>query len=346
MAAKLSNEELAAFCSQLAILIKGGVTPVESLRVLLSDTEDGKSKALLENLIASVSEGNRLAEAMKSTGVFPKYVLTTVRLGEESGSTDEVFSSLGEFYEREAAIKENITSALSYPLVMIFMMLVVIVVLITQVLPIFNQVFIQLGTQMTGFAASLLNFGDGLTKYGIVLLIFLIILLISYMLLSRTEKGRKLGEKMLSAFPLTATLYENIAIGRFAGGLSLARSAGLDTFLGIDLVTELVENKKVLEKIKRCREGLAEGDNLAEALKRSNMFSNVNNRLISVGIKTGEDDLVLKRIADEYSRKSEKRMNRLISIIEPTLVIVLSIIVGLILLSVILPLMGVMSNIG
>lgn len=346
MSAKLSNVELAAFCSQFAILLKGGITPVESLRILLSDTEDSASKALLQQLIDSVMEGNRLALAMEESKAFPKYVVTTVKLGEEAGSTDEVFTSLGEFYEREAAIRENIASALTYPLVMIFMMIVVILVLITKVLPIFNRVFIQLGTEMTGFAASLLNFGDSMTKYGLISLVLLIALLVFYIIVTRTETGKKFGERLFSSMPLTKKLYEEIAIGRFAGGLALARSAGLDTFVGIDLVSELVENKKTLEKIKIVRNGLSEGDNLAEALKRANMFSNVNNRLISVGIKTGDDDVVLKRIAEEYSKKSEKRMNLLISIIEPSLVIVLSIVVGLILLSVILPLMGIMANIG
>ncbi|MCR4960279.1 MAG: type II secretion system F family protein [Lachnospiraceae bacterium] len=343
---QLSNEELAAFCSQISILLKGGVPVSESIRTLLADTEDKELKALLENILKSLSEGNRMADSLRETGAFPEYVLTTIRLGEEAGSMDSVFASLADFYERETQIKENITGALAYPLIMIFLMIVVIVVLVTKVLPIFNQVFIQLGSEMSGFAASLLNFGNALSRYGMIITVVLVLLIVAYFIFSRTRKGRKLSQKMLSGFPLTKKLYEDIAVGRFASGLSLARGAGLDTFIGIDLVSDLVENKAVLEKIRIVKEALKEGDNLAEALKRAEMFSNVNNRLIVVGIKTGDDDAVLNRIADEYSKKSERKMNTIISIIEPTLVIILSVIVGLILLSVILPLMGIMSNIG
>lgn len=343
---QLSNEELAAFCSQIAILLKGGVTPAESLRVLLSDTEDKTTKELLESMFNSVMDGETMAEALKITGVFPDYVLNTVKLGEEAGSTDEVFSSLAEFYDREAQIQENIKSAVTYPLVMVFMMIIVILVLITKVLPIFSQVFVQLGSEMTGFAASLLQFGKSLSRYSIAITVVIVALIGLYLFCSKTKSGKKLSNRFLTTFILTRSFYEDVAIGRFASGLALSQRSGLDTFRGLDMVTELVEHSGVLAKIGICREALLRGDNLAEALKESQMFSNVNNRLISVGIKTGDVDEVMSRIAGEYQRRSEKKLSRVISIIEPTLVIILSVIVGLILLSVILPLLGIMSNIG
>lgn len=343
---QLSNEELAAFCSQIAILLKGGVTPAESLRVLLSDTEDKATKELLETMFNAVMDGEPLAEALRLTGVFPDYVLNTVKLGEEAGSTDEVFYSLAEFYDREAQIHENIKSAISYPLVMVFMMIIVIIVLITKVLPIFSQVFVQLGSEMTGFAASLLRFGKALSRYGMVITIIIVVLFAFYLFCAKTKSGKNLASKFLTSFVLTRSFYEDVAIGRFASGLALSQRSGLDTFKGLDMVSELVEHKGVLAKIAVCREALLRGDNLAEALKESQMFSNVNNRLISVGIKTGDVDEVMSRIAGEYQRRSEKKLSRVISIIEPTLVIILSVIVGLILLSVILPLLGIMSNIG
>ena len=110
------------------------------------------------------------------SGVFPDYLIHMVTIGEESGTLDTVMESLAEYYEREEAIQSSIKSAVSYPLIMVFMMLVVVLVLITKVLPIFEQVFAQLGTNMSGFSQSLLNMGNALNKYSFVMIILIAII--------------------------------------------------------------------------------------------------------------------------------------------------------------------------
>lgn len=342
----LSNEELASFCSQMGILIHAGIAPIEGLRILLSDTSDPGSKKLLEDVLNAVSEGNTFSESLKVVGVFPDYVVNTLKLGEEAGAIDEVMASLAEYYERESQISESIKNAVTYPLVMILMMLIVIVILITKVLPIFNQVYMQLGSEMTGFAASLMNLGASLNSYSFVFIALLVIIVVMYLFFAKTDKGKETLTKITSSLFFTRRFYEGIAAGRFAGGIALSLAAGLDTFSSLDMVKELVENKTVCDKIDIVKKSIAEGNNFAEGLKEGQIFSNVNNRMIAVGVKTGEIEMIMKRIADDCQKKSEKKINEIISVIEPTLVIVLSLIVGLILLSVILPLMGIMATIG
>lgn len=342
----LSNDELASFCSQMSILLHAGIAPIEGLRILASDTTDSGSKRLLEDILNAVGEGNTFSESLKVVGVFPDYVVNTLKLGEEAGAIDDVMSSLADYYERESQINESIKSAVTYPLVMILMMLIVIVILITKVLPIFNQVYMQLGSEMTGFAASLMNFGSALNSYSVVFIVILALIFAGYIFFTKTSAGKIALNKIATSLFFTRRFYEGIAAGRFAGGMALALSAGLDTFSSLDMVKELVENKKVEEKIDVIKQSIADGNNFAEGLKDGKIFSNVNNRMVAVGVKTGEIEMIMKRIADDCQKKSEKKINEIISVIEPTLVIVLSLIVGLILLSVILPLMGIMATIG
>ena len=343
---KLSNEELASFCSQIAIMLHAGITPAEGVRILLSDTKDTNSQSLLKAILDSINDGNNFAESLSSVGVFPDYVLNTIKLGEEAGSLDEVMTSLANYYERETQISESVKSAITYPLVMIVMMLAVIVILITKVLPIFNQVFIQLGSEMTGFAASLMSLGKILNRYSVIFIAVLVIFIVMYIIFSKSAKGRYVARKLASKLHLFRSFYEGVAAGRFASGMALALSAGLDTFESLRLVASLVEHDGIEKKIAVCKERIEQGDNFAEGLKASEIFSNVNNRMVAVGFKSGEIETIMNKIADEYERKSERKINEIISIIEPTLVIILSIIVGLILLSVILPLMGIMTTIG
>ncbi len=343
---KLTNEELASFCSQVAVMLKAGITPIEGLRILLSDTQDAKSKALLQAIIDQITEGNSFAESLTRVGVFPEYVLNTLKLGEEAGSIDEVMNSLAEYYDRETQISENIRSAVTYPLIMIGMMLLVIIILITKVLPIFNQVFKQLGAEMTGFAAGLMHFGNTLNSYSVVFIAILVVIVAAFIFFSKSQAGRDLSRKLFMSLPITKKFFDTIAAGRFASGIAIAFSAGLDTFESLDLVGKLVENEKLNKKIEVCRNAILDGDGFAEAIKTAEIFSNVNTRMVAVGFKSGEIETVMRKIADEYERKSEKKISEIISVIEPTLVIILSVIVGLILLSVILPLMGIMSTIG
>lgn len=342
----LSNSEIASFCSQTAMILNAGITPAEGMNILLADTNEPKGKAILEEILSSCRQGESFCHALIATGVFPDYVLHMVELGEESGNLDDVMKSLAAYYEREESIAESIRGAVRYPFIMIGMMILVIFVLLTKVLPIFNQVFIQLGSEMTGISSSLLSLGNSLNRYSLLLLILLLVCALLYFIGFRTRGGKRISRRFFTVFPLTKGFYEKVAAGRFASGLAMTVSSGLDTYSSLDMVSALVENRHMEERIAVCKQNLENGDNLSEALTKSNIFSNLYSRMVAVGFKTGSVDLVMEKISENYERETDKKLQSIISVLEPTLVIILSLIVGLILLSVILPLMGIMSSIG
>ena len=150
----LSNSEIASFCKQTAWILKAGITPAEGMEILINDTISKEGKELLQQIRMICNKGNHFYTALEETGVFPQYVVKLTALGEESGNLDVVLMSLAEYYEREETITDSIRSAVTYPLIMIAMMFFVIIILIVKVLPIFKQVFVQLGTEMTPFAQS------------------------------------------------------------------------------------------------------------------------------------------------------------------------------------------------
>jgi len=342
----LTNSEIALFCGQTAMILRAGITPAEGMNILLSDTKDPKGREIIEKILKTCRQGEPFHKALTISGVFPDYVLHMVALGEESGNLDNVMQALSTYYEREETIAESIRGAVRYPFIMIGMMLLVIFILLTKVLPIFNQVFIQLGSEMTGISSSLLNLGHSLNRYSMIILAILVVCIIIYFLAFKTRTGKRISTKFLSIFPLTKGFYQKVAAGRFANGLAMTLSSGLDTYNSLDLVSALVENKNMQQKIAACKKYIREGDNLAEALTKSAIFSNLYSRMVAVGFRTGSIDLVMNKISENYEKETDKKLQSIISVLEPTLVIILSLIVGLILLSVILPLMGIMSSIG
>lgn len=342
----LSNAEIASFCSQTAMLFHAGITPVDGIRILLNDAPNADGRELLQTILDVCLQGEPFHKALESTKVFPDYVLNMIRLGEESGSLDSCMQSLADYYDKEEAISDSIKNAVTYPFIMIAMMLVVIVVLISRVMPIFEQVFEQLGSEMTGFAGSLLNLGNSLNRYSVVLLVILCVIAALYLFATRTGQGRRLTRRFLTRFPLTRGFYESISCERFASGMALTLSSGMDTFTGLDMVSLLVDDASMQAKIAKCKESISSGANFAEALSSAGIFNNLYSQMVAVGFRSGDVDAVLSRIADNYEKETDKRIQGIISVLEPTLVIILSVIVGLILLSVILPLMGIMSSIG
>lgn len=343
---KLSNQEIASFCGQSAMLFHAGITPLESMGILLNDSNTTEGREIIRQIANTCKKGESFSKSLDFSGVFPDYVIHMISIGEESGNLDNVMQSLSDYYEREEYISDSIKSAISYPFIMIGIMLLVIFVLLGKVMPIFNQVFIQLGSQMSGISATLLHLGNSLNQYSLIFVLILLAFVLLYLLCTKTKKGRLLTRNFLSVFPLTRSFYEQLAAGRFASGMALTIGSGMDTFSSLDMVSHLTEHKGMQEKIEVCKKSLNDGANFSEALSTSGIFSNLYSRMVAVGFRTGSIDIVLHKIADYYDKATEKKIRSIISLLEPTLVIVLSIIVGLILLSVIFPLMGIMSSIS
>ena len=348
---QLSNKELVMFCDHMAMVLKAGLTPAAGIDLMLNDTDSEDGRAILLPIAEKCNEGYSFNEAVETSGVFPPYALHMIEIGNASGKLEEVMESLAFHYSREESIAEGIKSAVTYPFVIIIMMLIVILTLVIKVLPIFNQVFNQLGSEMTGFSKGLLNIGKSLSRYSMIFIGVFVVLAVLFVIFTKTSKGRKAFGRFCSRFFATKHFYEKIASGRFASGMAITMSAGLDSDESLELVQKLVENDAMSEKIETCRK-LMEGteseppQSFASALANAKIFSNVYSKMVSIGYSTGSVDTVLRKIADSYDEEIDRSMNKTISILEPTLGIVVSIIVCLILLSVIMPLLGVMSGIS
>ena len=343
---RLTNLEIASFCEQMSMIMKAGITPKDGLAILLSDTKDASTQEILKELLKTASLGETFTNSIKSSNVFPEYVENMIAIGEETGKLDEVMQSLSDYYEHEESVSESVRNALTYPFIMILLMLVIIVVIISKVLPLFNQVFIQLGTELNGLSASLLHIGDVIQSYSLVFFGIIFLLLIAYVYITKTNSGKAIFAKFCSSFGPTKQFYSNIAYGRFASGMSLMLNSGMGIYQSLEMVKHLVDYPDMEEKIENCKQDIMNGDNFSEALLKEGIFNNLYSRMVAIAVKTGDTDSVLGKIATIYDEETDKKIRSFIAIIEPTLVISLSLIVGLILLSVILPLLGIMTSIG
>lgn len=340
-----TNTELSSFCGQIALILKSGISSMEGLTIMLEDTSAKDERVILEALLSNMQETGSFYEALKSVKIYPSYMLHMVQIGEETGTLDEVMEALQNHYEREDSIKKSIRNSITYPMIITAMMVIVIVVLLVKVMPIFNQVFIQLGSEMTGFSRMLMHIGTAINSYSAVLIAILAIIAVFVLYGIRTASGQKLFFNIGHKLRFTRVIYEEIAACRFASAMALTLSSGLNPERSMELVNALNDDPVFQEKIDLCMKKIEEGTDLSQALFTSGMFTGVYARMVSIGSKTGAMEQVMDQIADLYQSDIDTRMNNILAVLEPALVIALSLIVGVILLSVMLPLMGIMSSI-
>ncbi len=338
----MDDKDLSIFCTQLALVLKSGIVLHEGIAMMIEDMEQGAMRETLIIIEKELSEGKMLDAALSTSGSFPKYTTHMVKIGEVSGRLEDVMTALGNYYEREEALKQSIKSAVFYPLILSAMMLIVMLVLSIKVLPIFQEVFNNLGGEISGIAQSFMKVGAVTGQYIYVIVVVIILITLAVIAGIKTKRGKYLARKLAGKLKIT----EKIATARFASAMALMMASGIDTDEALTTSLKLVENEKVKAKAKLCEAQLKGGNSFINALSESQIFSNLATRMLSMGMKTGNIDEVMKQVADNYEEEVRTDLNKRVAVIEPVSVAVLSIMIGSILISVMLPLMGIMVSIG
>ena len=331
---KFTDQELFHFCEQFSILLHSGISCAEGLSLMQEDSRTQQGKDFFQSLLNDFEENGSFATALEHSGKFPSSMISYVKIGEETGCLDEVLKSLSRHYEQELEISETIRSAVTYPLLMLVMMAAVIVILLVKVLPVFQQVFRQMGLEMNNFSNGLLNAGNLISHYSAAALILVLVLMAGFAVLFFTDR-----------LPFIREIAVSTDYARLTQAIAMGLHSGMDHMITLEMAQELISQESVKEKIPKAIHLLEEGALLEDALSESGLFEGMDARLITVGLRAGAADEVMTSLADRYRDSSLNVTGNIISIVEPTIVIIFSLLVGLVLLSVMMPLLGILSEI-
>jgi len=315
--------------------------------MLMEEDNDKESKRIMTGLFNATENGKLFSEAIEEAGVFPAYMVEMIALAEKTGKLEITMRSLSDYYARQYRLTASVKNAVFYPVILVTIMMVVIAVIIIQVLPIFNNVFNQMGTQMSPLAVGLMQFGQVLSGASTVIFVVIGILLV-LMVLSYTVPSVR--DSIASCFRNIfgdKGIFKRIASARFSFAMAMAIESGIDADDSIAMAARVTRGgKSLMPSAEKCRKFLAEGAKLGDALTQSGIFTSRNSRLLSMAQQTGTLPEAMQAIAERSEEIIRDEIDALISKIEPTLVILTSAIVGIILLSVMLPLVSIMSAIG
>ena len=342
----LNDSELAAFAGQLSMILHSGISVLEGISIIRDDIPEGEVRDILSGIYDELENTGFLSEALRDSGVFPDYFVEMAAVGERSGMLEDVLSSLSGYYHRQDSFRHSIRDAFVYPLILLGMLLAVLIVLMTQVMPVFLEVFGQLGIEISGVSAAVFRISGILQVLSTALLILIITISLAIVFALRTKKGQELLSSAMYLLPFGRTAADLLSCSRFSHTLCLAMHSGLDMGESFEMAAKLSDRKSFQKKTKTAHDLMEQGNDLADSLREARIFSGLNARMVSIGFRTGSAEEVLEHISASCQEEADDRIQSAISMLEPILTAVLSILTGLILVSVMLPLLQVMVNIG
>lgn len=344
---RLEPAELAWLCEQIALIQRSGILLPEGIELLAESADTGRLKTVLDQLAGRVRQMVPLSDAMQELASFPPYLIRMIRVGEVSGNLDHVLSGLADYYLRDSELRKKVRGALVYPLVLLLMMLAIILLLIVRVLPVFSQILTSFGGAMPPFSQGLLSFGLFIARHGFWLVPLLILIAGGlYVWLRLSAGGRRFVDRCLLRLPLLGPVFKRLYASRFSISLHYLLRSGVDLDAALSLTESVMDNSVVSGQIARSRAKIRQGEDTFAALQEMDLFPTLFVRMLALGSRAGELDAVMGKLADAYENEVNNRLTRLTGLVEPFLVIVLSLIVGGILLTVMLPLVEIMSSIG
>jgi len=340
---KLSQKDIALLTGELATLLESGLPLDKSLLVLIDLTEDNERLSkLITRVLEKVKGGTSLAEALEQQqGVFTKFYLNMIRAGEAGGSLDQVLTRLSDYLERSQELKDSVSTALIYPIILLVMSLASLFIMLTFVVPQFTEMFESAGKALPISTQIVVGLAEWLQAYWWALLIGFIFIS-SYMKYQFADPIRKkVWDGRFLKLPLAGTIITNKETANITRTLGTLLGNGVSILSALAIVRETVDNLVIAGTIAEAEEHLKQGKNLSEALLEKPLLPKMALQMIKMGEETGRLEEMLLRVATIYDKQLRVAIQRLLAFLEPVLIITLGLMIAGIIVSILLAILSV-----
>jgi general secretion pathway protein F len=341
----VSLDELSVMVRQFATLQNAYVPVDESLKALVSQVDNDALRNTLSAVKDMVSEGKSLADASAAfPNIFNKLYVNMVKAGESSGTLGLVLERLADFMEYQVQVRGKIIQAMVYPSIMIGASLSIVVFLLVVIVPKLAKVFQSMKVQVPWYTELLINFSGFLQDYWFIppaLLVLGFILGRSWL---NSPKGRRKFDQWLITAPILGPVFMMVAVSRFTKTLSTLLSSGVPIIPALDITKNVVNNTILTEVLEQAKIDVQEGNSLASTINKSGVFPGLVTHMIATGEKTGEMVTMLSHVAKAYDAEVERKISKLVTLIEPIMMFFLMIIAVGVIVGMIMPMMDIMKQ--
>ncbi len=346
---KVKQKDLTLFTRQLATLMAAGMPLLRGLRVLERQCTNVTMKETLHSMSDSVESGNSFSESLANhPKIFDNLYVNMVRAGEAGGVTELVLTRLSEFMEKSQKIKSKVKGAMTYPVIILIAALGITSVLMLTVIPKFQAIFQDLlgGKQLPGVTRFVIGVSEAMKHHLVFIVMAVVALVLCLKLLLKTKKGKLMLDKFKANIPVFGTLTRRTCIARLTRTLGTLLSSGVPLLQALAIVRDTSGNIIFYNALQSVHDGVKEGENMSGLMEQTKVFPPMVISMIDVGEETGAIAEMLTRIADTYEDEVDNAVSGLTSILEPMVIILLSVIVGTIVIAMFLPLISVISSLN
>lgn len=332
----LSGSEVTLFLQQLATLTSAGMALAEALESIAEGMEKKRSRRAVHSIRQQVLEGVSLAKALRTVGL-DDVVCNMVEAGEETGQLEAVAARLSELLDKRQQMKQELLSAILYPSIILGFGILVMIILLTFVVPQIVAVFERTGGELPMLTQVVILVSEFLRAHGLILILGIAASLLVIHLALRQESVRNIRDQWLLRLPGVSRLVSRIEIARYSRTLGMLLTGGVPALAAMHIANQSFASIPLRKIGEQAREMMREGESLAEALKIGNMVPNLAIRLIAVGEQSGKLDQMLLRVADQYDMEISRNLKRMLTVVEPALMLVMAIMVGMMAMAILMP---------
>ncbi len=335
---KVDHKALSVMCSQFAIMLQSGMNIAVCMEMIANQTEDKKLKAMLHASAQDVSQGASVANSFeKNCEGLPVTFIETVRAGEYSGTLEHSFKTLEDYYSKSYQLAQKVRSAMSYPLFVIVVAIVVLFVVMIKVMPTLTAVFGDLGGEVPTITKVMIAMSDFFAAWWWLMAAVIIAFVVGTLLYGRTEQGRISQAKTLLKMPVLGNINTLNGAAQFANTMAALLEAGLPVGNALSVTSKVMDNYQLSLEVKRMVDQVEAGYRLGDCIRQSKFFPAILQEMTAIGEETGELEKTLQVIGAYYTNESDYAVQKAISKLEPTIMVFLAAFAGFIVLGIYLP---------
>ena len=344
---KVSAKQLTTFTRQLSTLQDAGLPILRSLKILEGQAKPGVLKNSLADVIEDIESGSTLSEAMaKHPKCFDRLYCNMVKAGEAGGALEAILQRLADFKEKSQSLKRRIKSAMVYPVVVIFVAILIVGFIMYWIVPQFEAIFIDFGVDLPRMTVILIDASHIVVQYWYLAPLIPAIWWVFVKLLYRSKTGAYIGDRIQLLIPVMGTILEKSVVSRTMRTLGTLVQSGVPILESLNIVRDTAGNAVFERAFTRIYDSIREGETIAQPLREARIVDDIVVNMIDVGEETGELDTMLMKIADNYDEEVEAAVESLVSLLEPIMIVSLGGIIGFIVIALFMPLIKLISELS
>ncbi len=344
---KVRIGELAIFARQLSTMVNAGLPLLDSLRTLYDQIENPGFQNVVSDVVSQVESGNSFAEAITThPKIFGSFFINMVRAGEASGELAEILIRIADYLESVNSLRRKVKMAMIYPSIISIMAVLITLVLLLKVIPIFEDIYNDLGATLPLPTQVLILISTILRRWFLLIIAGVVVGLVFLGRFKKTERGREIFDRVKLKIPIFGQLFHKVAISRFSRTLGTLIKSGVPILGSLDIVKQVSGNKMIESALDVAAERIREGKSIEDPLSKSGVFPPMVVKMVAVGEKSGRLEEMLEKVSAYYDEQVSTMVAGLASLIEPLLIALLGVVIGGIVMCMFLPIFRLSSIIG